>query len=184
MPGVSSSSTFLLSRIHCFPFVTPGLFPVLVQAFPARLLIKVDLPTLGMPTTMARTGRFRMPLFLSLSIFSRQASCMTAWMLFIPPPFFELTLTQEKPLPWKYSIQASFHFSSARSALLSRPSLALFFPSSSMSGFRLLTGTRASVSSITRSISFIFSCIIRLAFVIWPGYHLKCMCFLLMKNVL
>ena len=33
--GVSSSSRPLFKRIHCFPFVTPGLFPVFAHAFPA-----------------------------------------------------------------------------------------------------------------------------------------------------
>lgn len=74
IPGVSKSSTFLFKRIHCFPFVTPGLFPVLAQAFPASALINVDFPTFGIPTTIARTGRFKIPRFLSLSIFSLQAS--------------------------------------------------------------------------------------------------------------
>ena len=37
-------------------------------------LIKVDLPTLGIPTTIALTGLLIIPLFLSLSIFSLQAS--------------------------------------------------------------------------------------------------------------
>ena len=54
LPGVSRSSRLLSSRIHCFPLVTPGLLPVLVQALPAKELMKVDLPTLGIPTTMAR----------------------------------------------------------------------------------------------------------------------------------
>mgnify|MGYP003303155104 CR=1 FL=1 len=42
----------------------------------------------------------------------------------------------------------------------------LFLPSSSISGFLLDNGARASTSSITKSINFIFSCIIRFAFVI------------------
>ncbi len=35
IPGVSNSSTFLLSLIHCLPLVTPGIFPVLAQLRPA-----------------------------------------------------------------------------------------------------------------------------------------------------
>ena len=46
---MSNNSIFLFNLIHCFPFVTPGLFPVFVQAFPTRLLIKVDFPTFGIP---------------------------------------------------------------------------------------------------------------------------------------
>jgi ribosome biogenesis GTPase A len=41
----------------------------------AKELIKVDFPTLGIPTTIARTGRFTIPRFLSRSIFSLQTSC-------------------------------------------------------------------------------------------------------------
>ena len=37
-------------------------------------VVKVDLPTLGIPTTIARIGRFLIPLLLSLSVFSLQAS--------------------------------------------------------------------------------------------------------------
>ena len=166
IPGVSRSSTCLFRRIHCFPLVTPGLLPVFAQAFPASALIKVDFPTLGIPTTMARTGRLRIPLFRSRSIFSLQASWITPWMDFNPPPFLEFNLTTKKPFSLKYSAQASFHLSSARSALFRRIILDLFFPSSSISGFLLLTGILASTSSITRSINFIFSCIIRFAFVI------------------
>ena len=33
--GSSGTAAFLFRRIHCFPFVTPGLFPVFAQAFPA-----------------------------------------------------------------------------------------------------------------------------------------------------
>ena len=70
IPGVSKSSTFLLRLIHCLPFVTPGLFPVFALAFRHIELIKVDFPTFGIPTTMALTGLFIIPLFLSRSIFS------------------------------------------------------------------------------------------------------------------
>ena len=74
IPGVSRSSSSLLSLIHCLPLVTPGLLPVLAQALPAKALMKVDLLTLGMPTTMALIGRFLMPRFRSLSILSLQTS--------------------------------------------------------------------------------------------------------------
>ena len=50
IPGVSNNSTFLFKRIHCFPFVTPGLLPVFAHAFPANVLMNVDLPTFGIPT--------------------------------------------------------------------------------------------------------------------------------------
>ena len=166
IPGVSRSSSCLLRRIHCFPFVTPGLFPVFAQALPAYALINVDFPTFGIPTTIARTGRFRMPRLRSRSIFSLQASCTALLIAFIPAPERELTFTTEYPFPLKYSIQASFPRSSARSDLFSRISRALFFPSSSISGLRLAAGTLASTSSIIRSMSFKSSCICLRAFVI------------------
>ena len=74
IPGVSRSSTCLFRRIHCFPFVTPGLFPVLAQAFPASALINVDFPHIRNPNDHCTHRRFKIPRFLSLSIFSLQAS--------------------------------------------------------------------------------------------------------------
>ena len=97
IPGVSRSSSPLFRRIHCFPLVTPGLFPVLAQAFPAKELIKVDFPTFGIPTTIARTGRFTMPRFLSRSIFSLQTSCTSPWIDLIPIPVRELI--SSTPIP-------------------------------------------------------------------------------------
>lgn len=48
-PGVSSNSILLLIRIHCFCFVTPGLFPTIADVFLEILFIKEDLPTFGIP---------------------------------------------------------------------------------------------------------------------------------------
>ena len=62
-------------------------------AFPAKALIKVDFPTLGIPTTMALTGRFKIPRLLSRSIFSLQDSIITGRILFIPVPFFAFIFT-------------------------------------------------------------------------------------------
>ena len=50
---------------------------VSMYAFPAKVLINVDFPTFGTPTTMARTGRFLIPRRRSRSIFSLHASRMT-----------------------------------------------------------------------------------------------------------
>ncbi len=98
MPGVSKSSTLLLSLIHCFPLVTPGLLPVLVHAFPAKLLINVDFPTFGMPATMALTGLLIIPRCLSRSIFSAQAFFITLLTALTPFPFLELTFVTKYPL--------------------------------------------------------------------------------------
>ena len=46
---------------------------ILALALPAKEFIKVDLPTLGIPTTMARSGRPTMPLLLSLSLLAAHA---------------------------------------------------------------------------------------------------------------
>ena len=47
IPGVSRSSTCLFRRIHWFPLVTPGLFPVLAAAFAGELVDKRRFPHWG-----------------------------------------------------------------------------------------------------------------------------------------
>ena len=74
IPGVSSSSRPWSTVIHCLPRVTPGRSPALADFFLATLLMKVDLPTLGMPTTMARTGRPTWPFSFHRAICSFSAS--------------------------------------------------------------------------------------------------------------
>ena len=97
IPGVSRSSMFFPRRIHCLPFVTPGLFPTFVHAFLAYELINVDFPTFGIPTIIALIGLLIIPLFLSRSIFSRHASCTMPFILFIPAPSLALILATKKP---------------------------------------------------------------------------------------
>ena len=157
MPGVSRSSTCLLSLIHCLPFVTPGLLPVFVTALPANELIKVDLPTLGIPPTMALTGRLSIPLALSLAILASAALAMASFTCFIPLPLLELSLTAIIPSSVKCLTQFSVSLSSAISALFSIITLDLPAARLSISGFLELIGMRASTSSITISISFISS---------------------------
>ena len=70
MPGVSSSSIPLSTLIHCFPRVTPGLSPAMAAFRPARLLMKVDLPTFGMPTAIKRIFRPLCPFRFHSLIFS------------------------------------------------------------------------------------------------------------------
>ena len=67
VPGVSKSSIPDDSVTHCLPRVTPALLPVTVFFAPQRLLMSVDLPVLGTPTTIARTV-FRTPLRRYFSI--------------------------------------------------------------------------------------------------------------------
>src|SRR5574344_2061171 len=51
-PGVSNNKRSLSVFIHWLLLVTPGLFPTLVPFLFDKLFIKVDFPTLGMPTTI------------------------------------------------------------------------------------------------------------------------------------
>ena len=166
MPGVSKSSTCLLSLIHCLPLVTPGLFPVFVTALPANEFINVDLPTLGMPPTIALTGRLSIPLALSLAIFVSAALAMASFTCLIPLPFLELSFTAIKPSFSKYLTHSSVILSSAKSALFNTITLDLLAARLSISGFLELIGIRASTSSITTSISLMSSFIWRTALVI------------------
>ena len=56
-------------------------------------VMNVDLPTFGIPTTIARIGRFLIPLLLSLSIFALQASWITPWIDLSPAPDLAFTFT-------------------------------------------------------------------------------------------
>ena len=130
-----------------------------------------------MPTTIVRTGRFLIPRRRSRSIFSLHASCTSGWICFIPMPLRALMRSAWMPCSLNHAIQRSVQPSSARSALFKRTIRPFPFASSSISGLRLPSGTRASTSSITRSISLISSFMALFAFVICPGYHCICMKF-------
>ena len=171
MPGVSRSSKSFFSLIHCFPLVTPGLSPVLAVAFPTLLFMNVDFPTFGMPTIMALTGTKSLPLAFSLSIFSFISSEAAADTLLTPVPFTASDMITVKPFSSKYFFHISVFAGSARSLLFITIILFLFFASESMSGFLLLYGILASISSTTTSTREMFSSIILLVFVICPGYH-------------
>lgn len=56
-PGLSRSSSSLSTRTHLRLRVTPGLGALLHVLRPRKRLIRADLPTLGKPTTAARTAR-------------------------------------------------------------------------------------------------------------------------------
>lgn len=62
MPGVSRSSSVLSTGTHCFVRVTPGRSSALALLRPETLLINVDLPTFGMPSTITRSTRPIWPL--------------------------------------------------------------------------------------------------------------------------
>ena len=171
IPGVSSSSKSFFSLIHCLPFVTPGLSPVLAVVLPTLLLIKVDLPTLGIPTIIALIGTNSLPLAFSRSILSFISVLAASATLLTPVPFSASASITVKPCSSKYFFQVSVFTGSARSLLFITIILRLFLASSSISGFLLLYGIRASKSSITTSTSEMFSVIILLVLVICPGYH-------------
>ena len=98
IPGVSSSSRPWSTVIHCLPRVTPGRSPALADFFLATLLMKVDLPTLGMPTTMARTGRPTWPFSFHRAICSFSAPRMTGENCFTPAPLRASHSSTEMPL--------------------------------------------------------------------------------------
>ena len=54
-PGESINSRYGVTRNHVVLRVTPGISAVLMVDFPLIRLIRVDFPTLGTPTTIART---------------------------------------------------------------------------------------------------------------------------------
>ena len=58
MPGVSSSSRYGPIFTHWFERVTPGRSLALAMPEPWMRLMKVDLPTLGMPMIIRRTVFF------------------------------------------------------------------------------------------------------------------------------
>ena len=171
MPGVSRSCRVLSTVIHCLPLVTPGLLPVFAADFFANELMNVDLPTFGIPAIMARRGLFTIPLFLSRSIFSLQASAIMGRICRIPEPALESISQAKRPFCRKCATQALFSAGSARSLLFRRR--IRDFPAArlSISGFLPDRGALASVSSITRSTRRISSCICLFARVICPGYH-------------
>ena len=69
-PGVSNNSKSWLILIHCCTLVTPGLSPTAVTLLPTKALIKVDLPTLGIPTIIVLIARGFKPLAKSFALFS------------------------------------------------------------------------------------------------------------------
>ena len=69
-PGVSKSSKSFFVLIHCTCFVTPGLSPIFALFLFEMELIKVDFPTLGIPTIIILIvfeERFFSSSFLNLS---------------------------------------------------------------------------------------------------------------------
>ncbi len=116
VPGVSSSSMLSSTFTHCFPFVTPGRFPVTVFPFLQRLLIKVLLPLLGTPNTRALSG-ITMPLALLLSSLGLSRTFIFS-ATFLPLPLKVLSSVIQEALSVSNSLAQYFvKPSSARSLL-------------------------------------------------------------------
>src|SRR5690606_32210371 len=112
-PGLSSSSSPGPPDSHCRPRVTPAVAPVAAFARPARLLMAVDLPTLGRPATSTRVAPRRRPA-------SRAAARSRARARRTHAPPRRSAAAADWPRERKYSSQALVMASSARSALESR----------------------------------------------------------------
>ncbi|MNI59052.1 hypothetical protein D3C73_1141950 [compost metagenome] len=143
--------------IHCCPFVTPGRSPVAAMLRPAKRLIKVDLPTFGIPTIRARTARGLMPLANCFSIFSFSNSLAKRGISLMPCPLDASAAIAKCPSFLKNSIHCFVTCGSARSDLFRTIRRGLPCKISSIIGFLLDCGNLASTNSITTSISFSFS---------------------------
>ena len=134
-PGVSSNSILSFIRIHCFCFVTPGLFPTPADVLFAILFMNDDFPTLGIPSIIALIFLPVLPFCACCS----KSTCIifsTSFMkLSIPFPEFESTNTAGIFLLLKYSTHSLFCFSSDRSHLFNTIIFFLFFVISAMFGF-------------------------------------------------
>ena len=170
-PGVSSSSSSLPILTHCSALVTPGRSPVTAARRCARELISVDLPTLGIPTTIARIARGRIPLRFIRSSLSFISSLAALVIRFSSGSFKRSSASTFTCSFCRCSTQRRVASGCALSRLVSRISRGFCFVSCSISGFLLAFGMRASRSSITMSTSLRCSSICRFAFVMWPGNH-------------
>ncbi len=132
--------------------------------------MRVDFPTLGMPTTMTRRGRF-MPRAASRASFSAQAALAAAEKPEIPFFVLQSVAMTVIPLFFKKAIHFWVALGSARSIRF-KTRIRGFPPHRrSISGFRLEIGIRASTISHTASTCFRSASIWRRVLVIWPGYH-------------
>ena len=143
----------------------PGSLPVLALFLPSMPLIRVDLPTLGMPQISTRKG-FSMPLRCGTSL--RQAAIILAAAL-RSDASSAMALVWGRL--WNSASQISVRSGSAKSCLFNIFSLGLSAESLAKSGFSLDAGRRASSTSITISTLFKRSIMAFLALCMWPGYH-------------
>ena len=95
-PGISIRSK-LSTEIHCLPRVTPGLLAALARVVPAKELMKVDLPTLGMPTIMTRMAAPTMPRLRRRSIRAESSFSIKLLVAVARPRCFESIAMQPAP---------------------------------------------------------------------------------------
>ena len=92
-PGISSRSNFSVLT-HCLPLVTPGRSAALARAEPAKVLMKVDLPTLGMPQSITWVLAPLMPRFWRRSSRPDSSFSMAFFTAVVPPFCLALMATQ------------------------------------------------------------------------------------------
>src|SRR6266567_78142 len=171
-PGVSERTMPLRRSICCAQVVMAGLSPTLALHFPTRVLIRVDLPTFGMPTTMTRSDLPGLPrlgarLWQSLINWFTSRNCFADSGRARTPSCFS-----------KVRTHALVTAGSARSFLFITLIQGLLRRSSSSSLLELEAGSRASSTSMTTSTFRINSEIFFVALPMCPGYHSIVMCFL------
>jgi len=119
VPGVSSSSKPSPRRIHCFPRVTPGLFPVTALFLPLKRFMMLDLPELGTPIIIILTG-LTTPFCLKRKTFFISSESNAFTTCFAHPFSFAFKAIALSPFEAKYASHLSVVFSSARSDLFNR----------------------------------------------------------------
>ena len=143
----------------------PGSLPVLADFLPSMALIRVDLPTLGMPQISTRRG-LSMPLRWGTSDLLATISFCAAWR-----SDASSAIERVSSRLLKYSSQTAVRSGSARSCLFKIFSLGLPRASCASSGFSLEAGMRASSISTTISTLFRRSAIAFFALFMCPGNH-------------
>ena len=117
-PGVSNNSSSADERSHCCPVVTPGRFPVWATFFLTRWLRRVDLPTFGTPTHMARIGRFLSPLAASCANWSWRISLLLLVTSLLTLCCRESSAKNGCPFAVKYCFHSANRSGSAKSVLV------------------------------------------------------------------
>ena len=170
-PGMSIRSSPSDVGTHCFVSVTPGLSSTLTFLPPHNRLISDDLPTFGIPTTMARSFRPLIPRAAYRCTLSARICRITVPICPIPSPVTQSMASAFSPRARNVVTQAFVTAGSAREDLFR--SVRTGFPavSAAISGLRALSGIRASTSSNTISTCERFSRMIRRVFAICPGNH-------------